>query len=115
MTTKRSVPAKARAARTPSFNAAIETAYGNLVVRAVDEAGAIASVDTEVALLRTWLRDATQEHKRDRDLMLKLFDKIIRAVAVKYRLSPKRTDDLAAAIAAAADHFSAQMGVGQEI
>jgi|CXWL01.1.fsa_nt_gi hypothetical protein len=115
MTTERAASAKDRAARTPSFDVAVETAYSKLVVQAVDEAAGVASVDTEVALLRVWLRDTSKEHKRDRDLMLKLFDRIIRAVAVKYRLSPKRTDDLAAAVAAVTKHLGDQMGMAEEV
>jgi hypothetical protein len=55
----------------------------------------IEGLDEEVALLRLWLRKAIEEHPEDLQLMTKGVELLVRAVATKYRLSPKSKRDLA--------------------
>jgi hypothetical protein len=80
------------------FKAAAKTIYASVTEKAIEEAARLDSVDAEVALLRLWLAESIASEKRDKQLMKALFAQIIRAVNVKYRLSPKRTDDIAAAM-----------------
>lgn len=96
----------------PTFDAALTTAYGELTARAVDEAGRLDSVDTELALLRIWLLETSREDKNDRELMLKMFREIVRAAVAKYRLSPRQAEDLGAAVAQVLKLSGDQLGVG---
>ena len=52
-------------------------------------------LDEEIALLRLRLRKALQEHPEDTQLMVKGIELLVKAVAAKYRLSPKARRDLA--------------------
>src|SRR5687768_14540319 len=55
----------------------------------------IEGLDEEVALLRLWLRKAIEEHPEDIQLMTKGAELLVKAVAARYRLSPKSKRDLA--------------------
>ncbi len=65
----------------------------------IDAAG-VEGIDQEVALLRVKLRDQLKERPQDYALMLKGLELLVRAVSSRYRMSPKRTDDLAQHLAA---------------
>jgi len=85
-----------------------------LPARVITEASNLDSVEAEVALLRLWLFETTAESTGDRPLMLKLSRQVVEAAAVKYRLSPKRTDDLATAVSAVLERLGEQLTAPQE-
>src|SRR3990172_6777226 len=78
------------------------------------EASPLPSEEPEFALLRLWLFETTAESTGDRPLMLKLSRQVVEAAAVKYRLSPKRTDDLATAVSAVLERLGEQLTAPQE-
>ena len=51
-------------------------------------------LDEEVALLRVRLHSLAQEHPDQLDLLLKGVNALVRAVAMKYKLSDKPAEDL---------------------
>ena len=74
-----------------------------LTEEALKEAARPENIGVEVALLRVWLHEALRERGADGEIALQLFDRIVKAVAVKYRLGPRRAEDLAASLAAVAE------------
>jgi hypothetical protein len=56
-------------------------------------------LDEEVALLRVRLKEALEERPQDMQLIAKGVDLLVKAVAAKYRLSPKAQRDLSDSIA----------------
>jgi hypothetical protein len=52
-------------------------------------------LDEEIAVLRVRLKRALQEHPQDLALIAKGVDMLVKAVAARYRLSPKARRDLA--------------------
>ena len=56
-------------------------------------------LDEEVALLRVRLKEALEERPEDMQLIAKGVDLLVKAVAAKYRLSPKAQRDLSDSIA----------------
>ena len=72
------------------------------------DALAVEGLDQEVALLRIKLRDHVTAHPEDLALMLKSVTLIVRAVAARYRMSPKRTADFADALVATLDALGDQ-------
>ncbi|MBI5288561.1 MAG: hypothetical protein HY873_06270 [Chloroflexi bacterium] len=88
--------------------------YGGLAQQVVDAAGKLDSVDPEVTLLRVWLTQTVNDEKKDHALMLKLLGQIVEAVAVRYRLSPKRTKDLSSALVSVLEQMNEQMGARVE-
>lgn len=72
------------------------------------EATDLQGVDQELALLRVKLREQIDANPKDLALMLKSVDSIVRAVSARYRMSAKRTDDLANALRAVGDAVSSQ-------
>jgi len=91
---------------------AVAIGYQRITRQTLEEAARLDSVEVEVSLLRIWLRDTVEDETRDLDLMRRLLDQIVRAVAVKYRLGPKRASDLGAALTALMDHMAAQIAPG---
>lgn len=61
-----------------------------------DAALQLEGIDEEIAVLRTKLRSALAKAKDPKDiaLLLRGIDLLLKAVAAKYRLSPKEGDDL---------------------
>ena len=59
----------------------------------------VEGVDEEIALLRTRISTLAQERPEQFELLLKAISLVIRAVAVKYKLSPQSEQDLAKSIA----------------
>jgi hypothetical protein len=59
-------------------------------------------LDEEVALLRVRLKEALEERPQDMQLIAKGVDLLVKAVAAKYRLSPKAQRDLSDSIAGVA-------------
>ncbi|MGQ9572789.1 MAG: hypothetical protein ACUVV3_06345 [Dehalococcoidia bacterium] len=56
-------------------------------------------LDAEVALLRVKLKEALEERPEDLQLIAKGIDLLVKAVAAKYRLSPRAQKDLSDSIA----------------
>ena len=56
-------------------------------------------LDEEVALLRVRLKEALEERPQDMQLIAKGVDLLVKAVAAKYRLSPKAQRELSDSIA----------------
>jgi len=51
-------------------------------------------LDEEIALLRVRLRRLLEERPEDTSLLLRLASLLVRAVAVRYRISPRAEEDL---------------------
>jgi hypothetical protein len=62
------------------------------------EAMELEGVDAEIAFLRTRLEQYARDHPGDLSTLARSNDLIVRAVAARYRMSPKKTEDLAAAM-----------------
>lgn len=80
----------------------------------LDEARRVEGIDDEIALLRLRLRRLMEEQPGDVDLLLKGVRVLLRAVATRYRLSPKARDDLAGSLGALLEHFKTALGVGDD-
>lgn len=75
----------------------------------LEDAAAIEGLDDEVALLRVRLRTAIERRPEDYALMLKGIALLVRAVAARYRLSPKSRRDLAESLAATIEQIGAAL------
>ncbi|HEU4760128.1 MAG TPA: hypothetical protein VFT91_09135 [Dehalococcoidia bacterium] len=62
---------------------------------ALGEAAAVEGLDDEIALLRVRLRRALGERPEDMQLLVRGLDLLVKAVATRYRLSPRARRDLA--------------------
>ena len=72
--------------------------YGQALSRAarvrLAEARGVEGLDEEIALLRAKLRQLVEEHPERTELLLKGISLLVKAVATRYKLSPKAQDDL---------------------
>jgi hypothetical protein len=75
--------------------------YGSVVDDAAEllEADEVQGVDRELSLLRVRFRKELLASPQDHALMLKSIETIAKVVSARYRMSKKRTDDLAGGIA----------------
>jgi hypothetical protein len=64
-----------------------------------DRAREMEGLDEEVALLRVRLKEALEERPQDMQLIAKGVDLLVKAVAARYRLSPKAQRELSDSIA----------------
>lgn len=64
------------------------------------KARAAEGLDEEIALLRVRLHSVAREHPEQLELLLKGVNSLVRAVALKYKLSDKPAEDLSKNIAA---------------
>ncbi len=60
----------------------------------LSEARGLEGIDEEIALLRMKLRELVEEQPDNLGLLYKGIDLLIKAVAFRYKLSPKAKDDL---------------------
>ena len=60
----------------------------------LETARELEGIDEEIALLRVKLRDVMAENPNKTELMYKGIDMLMKAVATRYKLSPKSKDDL---------------------
>ena len=60
----------------------------------LEEARKLEGINEEIALLRIKLRDVMAENPNKTELMYKGIDMLMKAVATRYKLSPKSKDDL---------------------
>lgn len=89
----------------PTLAQAAEALYTPLIERAMAEAAQFESVETEIALLRIWLKEVIEENPRDHEFISKGLSQIVRAVAVKFRLSPASADSFSAAMVGVMKHM----------
>lgn len=71
----------------------------------------VQGLDAEIALLRVRLERLAREHPENVEMLLKGITVLVRAVAVKYRLSPKAEKDLAGSLAGALRSVGAALGL----
>ena len=60
----------------------------------LEKARELEGINEEIALLRVKLRDVMAENPEKVELMYKGIDMLMKAVATRYKLSPKSKDDL---------------------
>ena len=60
----------------------------------LEKARELEGINEEIALLRVKLRDVMAENPNKTELMYKGIDMLMKAVATRYKLSPKSKDDL---------------------
>ncbi|HXG42479.1 MAG TPA: hypothetical protein VNL95_07135 [Dehalococcoidia bacterium] len=79
----------------------------------LEEAREVEGLDEEIAVLRVRLKRALQEHPQDLALIAKGVDMLVRAVAARYRLSPKARRDLADNLAGIIEGIDNLLGRGE--
>jgi hypothetical protein len=90
-------------ARPPFYASAIDES------EALIEAAEIEGVDEEIAILRVRLKKRLDDASSDLDLILRCARLIVVAVAARYRMSPRRADELATHLAATISGISEQI------
>ncbi len=65
----------------------------------------IEGLDQEIAMLRVRMKAALRQHPEDLPLIAKGLDMLVKAVAARYRLSPKARRDLADNLGAVLDNL----------
>jgi len=73
------------------------------------EARQMEGLDEEIAVMRVRLQQALRERPEDVQLISKGLDLLVKAVAAKYRLSPKARKDLSDSIAGVVDGIGAAL------
>jgi hypothetical protein len=100
----------------PSFREAAELLYRRMLTReALEEAARSEHIDAELFLLRTWLNETTEREPGNVTLIRGLIGDIVKAAAVKYRLSPRKAGELEASMARLYEHLHAQMEAAEEV
>src|SRR3990172_2466671 len=77
--------------------------------RRTGEAQQVEGLDDEIALLRVRLKRAVEERPEDMQLLVRGVDLLVKAVAARYRLSPKARRDLADNLAATLNSLGDQL------
>jgi hypothetical protein len=75
----------------------------------LSQAQDIEGLDDEIALLRVRLKHAVEERPEDMQLLVRGLDLLVKAVAARYRLSPKARRDLADNLAATLNSLGDQL------
>jgi hypothetical protein len=73
------------------------------------EARRMEGLDEEIAVMRVRLKRALEERPEDVQLIAKGLDLLVKAVAAKYRLSPKARKDLSDSIAGVVEGIGAAL------
>ncbi|MEE8369352.1 MAG: hypothetical protein V3S00_01135 [Dehalococcoidia bacterium] len=73
------------------------------------QAQKVDGLDDEIALLRVRLKRAVDERPEDLQLLVRGMDLLVKAVATRYRLSPKARADLADNLAATLNSLGDQL------
>lgn len=97
---------KARPARRRNFYAGVARNREALVA-----AMSIDGIDDEIALLRAELREAMSE-THTHEMMFEGIALLVKAVAQKYRMSPKNAEDFAEHALRVLSDFSERVGIG---
>ncbi len=77
----------------------------------LDEAQEMQGLDGEIALLRTRLLRLAENQPEDTALLFRGLELLVKAVAAKYRLSSKSTEDLSTAIEEVLKSIGGAMGL----
>jgi len=72
----------------------------------------VEGLDQEIAVLRVRMKAALREHPEDLPLIAKGLEMLVKAVAARYRLSPKARRDLADNLSALLDNLGAAFSAG---
>jgi phosphoserine phosphatase len=96
--------AKTRRQDTQSF---YEKALSEAERRELPEARQMEGLDEEIAVMRVRLQQALRERPEDTQLISKGLDLLVKAVAAKYRLSPKARKDLSDSLAGVVEGIGA--------
>jgi len=75
------------------------------------EARELQGLDEEIALLRVKLQRLAEEHPERLDLLFKGVGLLVRAVSVRYKLSPSSQEDLAASISGVLKGIGGALGL----
>ena len=86
-----------------------EKALSEAERRELPEARQIEGLDEEIAVMRVRLQQALRERPEDAQLISKGLDLLVKAVAAKYRLSPKARKDLSDSIAGVVNGIGAAL------
>ncbi len=78
------------------------------------DAHEVEGLDEEIAVLRVRLKRALREHPEDMALIAKGVDMLVKAVAARYRLSPKARRDLADNLAGLVEGIDNLLGEGSD-
>ncbi len=71
----------------------------------------VEGVDQEIALLRVKLQQLAEKHPDKLELLFKGVSLLLRAVATRYRLSPRAEDDLSRSIAGVLSGIGSALGL----
>lgn len=74
----------------------------------------VEGVDQEIALLRVKLQQLAGRHPDKLDLLFKGVNLLLRAVATRYRLSPRAEDDLSRSIAGVLSGIGSALGLEED-
>ena len=102
-------PASGRSRRRPSTHNFYRRALSEAEQLELGEAKEVEGLDDEIALLRVRLKRALEERPKDLKLLLRGLDLLVKAVAARYRLSPKARKDLAENLAATLNSLGDQL------
>jgi len=102
-------PAARAKPRRPSPRNFYRGALGEAERLDLAQAQDVEGLDDEIALLRVLLRKAIGERPEDTQLLVKGVDLLVKAVAVRYRLSPKARKDLADNLSATLNSLGDQL------
>ena len=75
----------------------------------LERAHEVEGLDDEIALVRVRLKGAIERYPENIELLAKGMDILVRAVAARYRLSPKSRKDLADSLAATLNSLGDQL------
>ena len=79
------------------------------------EASEVEGLDGEVAVLRVRLKQMVEKQPENYELLVKMSGALVRAVSMRYRMSPERTADLATIVANTLDALREQVfGPGED-
>lgn len=110
MTPRRKQPPAETLKKAPGFYAEALSAAERM---RLPKARNVEGIDEEIALLRVRLFQYAKDHPERLDLLMKGVNTLVRAVAAKYRLSPKAQQDLAESIQGVIDGVGRSMGLGE--
>lgn len=101
--------APSRRARRPSVRNFYRRALTEAERLDLARAQEVEGLDDEIALLRVRLKKALEERPQDLRLLVQGLDLLVKAVATRYRLSPKAKRDLADSLAATLNSLGDQL------
>ena len=76
-------------------------------------ARAVEGIDEEIAVLRTRFYTLAEQRPQRLDLLVKGMGVLVRAVGMRYRMSPKSEESLAESLAGVLNGIGASVGLGE--